>query len=352
MKLLRKALLLGLLVVSLNSTAFATEYKLTGQDVQDLPEWPVTTSAYGGKLLLADSPEMVPGDGITYQDTVSGEFRVFFHHVNDTSQPKRIVVLLENPGEHPVNITVLRYGLGGPSLDYLRVGKDAQLQYLKNDNLYLVEIAAHGSKLLDSHLGQLIVEPNMLVNGIYDIKSDQPVTVKVIMLPVDEDFAAFAGKAQVLPADKHRLRGTFEGKDRLVVGNKAYTSKAGRVAVTLADHQLDRYVTGIDATDGSAVLNYGNYGIVYKLFLPTTYQDKIAYYLNPRGGVYAGGIGLKYRHQYESVLETPAGVLCFGENKVTDFEHLGTFEGGQSVWLTFSPPGASNLPVKVVIAPE
>nr|WP_092074780.1 copper amine oxidase [Dendrosporobacter quercicolus]NSL49285.1 copper amine oxidase [Dendrosporobacter quercicolus DSM 1736]SDN13344.1 hypothetical protein SAMN04488502_11291 [Dendrosporobacter quercicolus] len=352
MKLLRKALPLFVLMLSLNGIAFATEYKLTGRDVQNLPEWPVTISAYGGKLLLSDSPEMVPGDGITYQDTVSGDFRIFFHHVNDTKEPKKIVVLLENPGDYPANITVLRYGLGGPSSDYLRVGKDAQLQYLQNNNLYLVEVAGHDSKLLDFNLGQMIVEPGMLVNGIYDIQSDQPVTVKVMMLPVAEDFASFADKARILPADEHRLRGTFDGKDRLVIGNKAYTSKAGPVAVTLADPQLNHYVSGIDATDGSDVLNYGNYGIVYKLFLPTVHNDKIAYYLNPRGGVYAGGIGVKYRHQYESVLETPAGQLYFGENKITDFEHLGTFAGGQSVWLTFSPPGASNLPVKVVVGPE
>ena len=43
-----------------------------------LPEWEVTASSYGGTLLLSDSPEMVSADGILYQDTVSGDVRVFF----------------------------------------------------------------------------------------------------------------------------------------------------------------------------------------------------------------------------------------------------------------------------------
>jgi hypothetical protein len=349
---LRKILPVFMLLLSMNGISFAAEYKLTGQDVLNLPEWPVSSTAFGGKLLLSDSPEMVPADGITYQDTVSGEARLFFHHVNDTAVPKKVIVLLENQGSETANITVVRYGLGGPSLDYLRVGKDAQMQYLKNDNLYLVEVLPNSHKLLDTQLDQLVVEPGMLVNGIYDFKADQPIKVSVMMLPVDADIEPFAATARVLPADQHRLRGTFDGKDRLITGKKAYTSKEGMVVVTLADNEIDRYVTGIDATDGSKVLNYGNYGIVYKLYLPTTYQDHIAYYLNPRGGVYAGGIGLKYRHQYQYALETPSGQLCFGENKTTDFEHLGVYEGGQSLWLTFSPPGASNLPVKLVLVPQ
>jgi hypothetical protein len=349
---LRKIMPVLLLLLTMNSITFAAEYKLTGKDVLNLPEWPVTSTAYGGKLLLSDSPEMVPADGVTYQDTVSGDARLFFHHVNDTTEPKKIVVVLENQGSETANITVVRYGLGGPSSDYLLVGKETQMQYLKNDNLYIVEVAANSSKLLDTQLSQLVVEPGMLVNGIYDFKSDQPIKVRVMMMPVQADIDQFAAKAQVLPADQQRLRGTFEGKDRLLTGNKAYTSKAGMVVVTLADNVLDRYVEGIDATDGSKVLNYGNYGIVYKLYLPTTYTDKIAYYLNPRGGVYAGGMNVKYRHQYQYTLETPSKELFFGENKVTDFEHLGVYEGGQSLWFTFSPPGASNLPVKLVIVPQ
>ncbi|MEG6584926.1 copper amine oxidase [Dendrosporobacter sp. 1207_IL3150] len=353
MNWLRKIMPVLLLASIISSTVFASEYKLQGKDVLDLPEWPVTSSSYGGKLLLSDSPEMVPDIGITYQDTVSGNVRLFFHHVNDTKEPKKIVVLLENKGNETAHVTVSRFGLGGPNLDYLLVGKDAQMQYLKGNNLYLLEVYQQSSRILDTSLSEKIVQPNELVHGIYDFISDKPVNVKVMMMPVNEDIEKFAAEAKVLPADQHRLRGTFEGKDRMIVGQKVFNGQKDNMSVvTLADNVIDRYVTGIDATDGSEVINYGNYGIVYKMFLPTTYNGKIGYYLNPRGGVYAGGIGLKYRHQNEFALETPSNSLFFGENKITDIERLGVFDGGQSLWFTFSPPGASNLPVKLVLVPQ
>ncbi len=69
--------------------------------------------------------------------------------------------------------------------------------------------------------------------------------------------------------------------------------------MTLADNKIDDYVAGIDATDGSQVLNYGNYGVVYRLYLPSMSAGGAEFYLNPRGGIYAGVMGVGYRHQSE-----------------------------------------------------
>ncbi|GMB01761.1 copper amine oxidase [Pelosinus sp. IPA-1] len=340
--------------VMLHSTALAsTVYSTVKLDGLKLPEWSTTVSPYGGKLLLSDSPETVPDDGIMYQDTVDGDIRLFFHHVNGTQVNKKIIVLLENADEvYPAHVTVTKFGLGGPSLDYLEVGKKVQKDYLQDENLYLLEVPEKGSRSLISFLDTSIVEPNMLVNGMYDFKTDRPITVKVMMMPVDADIQEFARAAKVLPADQYRLRGTFEGKDRLVVGKEVYDSKqSGAVALTLADNHIDPYVTGIDATDGTSTLNYGNYGIVYKVFLPSMSGGKASYYLNPRGGEYAGWLGLEYRHQDEHSIPTPADVMSFGSKKISESAFLGTYETGKAVWLTFSPPGASNLPIKLIIAP-
>jgi len=318
----------------------------------NLPEWAVKTSSSGGKLLLSDSPEMVPDDGITYQDIVNGDTRLFFHHVNGTNQPKKIVVLLENNTDKAANVTVYQYGLGGPGYDFLAVGKKVQFDYLKGDDVYLLEVPAKGSVSLISSLDNSIVLPNMLVNGMYDFKTDRPVNVKVMMMPIDADIQKFAASAKVLPADvaQYRLRGTFDGKDRLIVGQAYDATKHGSVAVTLADNKLDPYVTGIDATDGTRTTNYGNYGVVYKVFMPSTAEGKMSYYLNPRGGEYAGWLGVKYRHQEVYNIATPADKMSFGST-VNDSAYIGTYEGGKSLWLTFSPPGASNLPIKLIIAP-
>jgi len=318
-----------------------------------LPEWTTTISSYGGKLLLSDSPEIVPNDGVMYQDVVEGDVRLFFHHVNGTNEPKKIVVLLENTTDTLANVTVYQYGLGGPSYDYLEAGKKVQFDYVSDQDVYLLAVSGKEARSLIASLEESIVAPNMLVNGMYDFKTDGPVNVKVMMMPVDADIREFASTAKVLPADvaEYRLRGTFEGKDRLVIPGQVYDAeKHGVVAFTLADNKLDPYVKGIDATDGTATTNYGNYGIVYKVFTPTVAKGKISYYLNPRGGEYAGWLGLKYRHQEEYAIATPADKISFGAT-VNDNAYLGTYDGGKSLWITFSPPGASNLPIKMIIAP-
>ncbi|SMC40862.1 copper amine oxidase [Sporomusa malonica] len=321
-------------------------------NIYSIAELPVTKTEQAGKLLLSDSPEMVPDDGIMYQDTVSGDVRLFFHHVNATKELKKIVVLLVNESDTAADVVVNQYGLGGPSLDYLAVGKLAQLNYLNQEEVELIEVPAGGTALLEPVLNQTVIAPDALVNGIYDFHTKTPVRVVTMMLPVEADPAEFVKLARVLPADSQRLRGTFPGRDRLIVPNEAYHSvNQGVVAITLADHKLDTYVSGIDATDGSATLNYGNYGVMYKVFLPTAFEQKYAVYLNPRGGEYAGALKVKYRHQQETTIGTPADKLFFGSKTVKDVAHIGDYAGGQSLWLTFSPPGASNLPVKIILAP-
>ncbi|HWR42484.1 copper amine oxidase [Sporomusa sp.] len=339
-------------IVSAPHAALAKPGLPVKTDIYNVSELPVTMTEQGGKLMLSDSPEMVPADGIMYQDTVSGDVRLFFHHVNATKELKKVVVLLVNESTTAIDVVVNRYGLGGPGLDYLAVGKAAQLNYLNQEEVELIAVPAKGTAFLEPVLNQTVVAPDALVNGIYDFQTKNPVKVVVMMLPVDADPVEFVKEAKVLPADSQRLRGTFSGRDRLIVPSQVYNSNHdGVVGITLADHKLDTYVAGIDATDGSQTLNYGNYGVMYKVFLPTAFEQKYAVYLNPRGGEYAGALKVKYRHQEETTIGTPADTLFFGSKTVKDTAHIGDYAGGQSLWLTFSPPGASNLPVKILLAP-
>lgn len=352
MNWMKRLVMAAVLALVLTGQALAADGGPEKLDILKLPEWPVTANDYGGRLLLSDSPEMVTADGIMYQDTVQGNARLFFHHVNATDTTRRIVVLLENSGAEEARVTVSQYGLGGPGADWLAVGKAAQTAYLAGGKLYTVTVPARGAAPLSPVLADSVVRPNMLVNGIFDFQSDSAVTVKVMMLPVDADSRRFARKAKVLPTDESRLRGTFEGKDRLLIPYRVYDpARDGTVVITLGDNVIDRYLEGIDATDGSKVLNYGNWGVVYKLFLPSQNSGRIACYLNPRGGTYAGALGVKYRHVEEAPVPTPAGRTSFGDDKFTDFAAIGKYSSDESLWLTFSPPGASNLPVKLVIMP-
>ncbi|VBB05459.1 Hypothetical protein LUCI_0669 [Lucifera butyrica] len=351
MKWLQRFVAVAVLCITLTGPALAAG--LNNIDVLKLPEWPVLTSSYGGTLLLSDSPETAPADGILYQDTVSGNVRLFVYNVNGTSKPKKIVVLLENSGPKNAHVIVYQHGFAGPSENYMDVGKTAQADYLAGGGLYRTEVPAGDSAYLDRHLNDVVVKPNMLINGIYDFLTDRPVKVSVLMLPVHADAGRYIRHAKILPADAQHLRGTFEGPNRLLIPEQVYNPADKQMfALTLADNKIDRYLTGVDATDGSPVVNYGNYGVMYKLFIPSDYPGKMAFFLNPRGGSYAGFIGLKYRHVKLPSIATPSGRLALGDEKMTDFAPVGVYEGGQSLWFTFSPPGASNLPVKLIVIPQ
>lgn len=324
-----------------------------GLDVENLPEWEAKTISAGGTLLFSDSPEMVEQDGILYQDKVQGDVRLFFYHVNTSRDVKKMAVILENNGDKTAHVTVNQASLGGPGHSWMEVGKQAQIAYLGEKHGYELTIA-HKSKIpLAANLDEAIMLPNTLLNGIYDFTVDGPVTVKVLMLPVTEDSVKFSQTAKALPADEYHLRGTFAGANRQISPIEPYDPKQdGVIALTLADNQVDMYLKGIDALDGSQVVNYGNYGVVYQVLLPSKPGGKIAYYLAPLGGEYAGAIGINHPEVYWSPLATPRNRLYFGSKKKNDFAFLGTFEGGDPLSLTFSPPGASNLPVRIVVLPQ
>jgi hypothetical protein len=320
-------------------------------DILKLPECRVTTSSLGGKLLLSNSPEMVKKDGILYQDVVVGSTRLFLHHVNAADTARRIVIVLENSGDEDADVVISRYGFGGPGFDWLAVGKEAIVEYLADGGAQPLTVPSKFTIPLPGCDDAVL--PNMAVSAIFDFVVDRPVTVKVMMMPVLEDSWTFSRRAAILPFDENHLRGTFSGADRRLTFSKEYDPRSdGAMALTLADNKIDRYLEGVDATDGSRVTNYGNYGVVYQIFPYAKNSGKVAYYINPRGGTYAGAVGVACNDAEQVLIETPGGKTFFGEDKYKDFASLGVFDSNALLCFTFSPPGASNLPVKLVIMPQ
>jgi hypothetical protein len=143
--------------------------------------------------------------------------------------------------------------------------------------------------------------------------------------------------------------------DRIIKADKPYSSRRdGAVGITLADDRHDRYRTGIDASDGAIVQNYGNYGVLYKILIPTEGNGRTSYYLNPRGGVYAGAIAVR-RHGINGrpeLILTPDKKAFMGERGTRELAYIGTFSDSEEIWFEFSPPGASNLPARLILVPE
>lgn len=334
--------------------------------------WPVESYDTGGTLIFSDSPEYVKEVGVLYRDTVTGDARVLYYHLNDTPQPKKVAVVLETEADL-ATVTVTRGAAAAPSTDYLQVGKATQIGYFDthelNERIYVTK---ERPRLLVPAMNETLLAPGQLVYGVYDFHANAPVRVSVIMYGADVDPFAFLRIARVLPRDEIALRGTFHGMNRVITAQKPYRpSMDGAVYFPIGDNLHDVYRHGIDATDGSSVVNYGNYGILYQINIPTMGRENTRYFLSPLGGVYAGAMRAESGGK-RVLLQTPAMRAYFGDQTLaespnvvqareegllfltqyTELSDLGMYAAGQSVEFEYSPPGASNLPVNIILMPE
>lgn len=331
--------------------------------------FPVTTEDSGGTLILSDSPEYASKNGILYSDVVQGDARILFYHLNNSYGNKKIAIVLENTSNQLNTITITRGGHANPSAEYLKVGKEMQTKYFNqklNDTIYML---GGSIKLLRPELDDVTIKPGELLHGVYDFNATRDVKVTILFYPATAEPLLFYKRAPILKADKHHLRGTFHGMNRTIKTQKAYDPENdGTVYIQLGDDVNDKYKRGIDALDGSEVVNYGNYGIFYTLDIPT--KKETQFYLSPLGGVYAGAMTIKTaKNDQSKLILTPGEREYFGDRTVGDPEHvararergiafltqqtelsdLGRYNG--NLFFEYSPPGASNLPVNIILRP-
>ena len=319
----------------------------------------------GGTLLFSDSPEYVKENGILYTDVVEGDVRLLFYHLNESGVNKRIAVIVENVSEQFNTVDIIRGAMSEPSADFLKVGKSVQTDYMGkafHSSLYMLK---GDRKLLQDDISSYIIRPGQLVYGVYDFYAAHPVKISVLMYPQAANPLEFSKWAKILPKDEQRLRGTFKNMNRTITAKNVYDPDEDGIGyIMICDDVNDLYKIGIDATDGSEVKNFGNYGINYTINLRTSSNTRIG--LTPLGGVYAGAMISNYNGESKLIL-TPFGRIYFGDKTPTEPEsvkkareeglalftnyteiaELGNYNG--EVNFEYSPPGASNLPVHIIL---
>ena len=327
----------------------------------------VSSHDSGGTLIFSDSPEYVSKNGILYTDTVSGDARILFYHLNDTGVRKRFAIIFENAAEGKAVINITRGGLTAPNKNYFSVGKIAQTMYMQDNFKDKIELHRRERKVYQPYEKYFLLNPGQLIHGVCDFYSDKPVRIFLLMYPENADPLDFLEYAEILPKDKYRLRGTFKNMNRTLTLKKIYDwERDGLGYILIGDNVNDLFKRGIDATDGSEVINYGNYGINYTLNFKT--KSLTRFCLSPLGGNYAGALRYKY-YGDSGVIQTPSRRLYFGDRTPPEPEHvaqarvegisimttetelteLGSYRG--QVSFEYSPPGASNLPVNIVLMP-
>ena len=334
--------------------------------------WDVESYDTGGTLLFSDSPEYVKESGILNRDTVTGDARVLYYHLNDTHTPKKVAVVLETEADLAV-VSVTRGAASTPSTDYLRVGKATQIGYFDPHEMNArIHVTRETPRLLAPAMDTTILHPGELVYGVYDFHTSAPVRVSVIMYGADLNPFTFLRTARVLPRDSIALRGTFQGMNRVITSRRVYRPVAdGIIYFPIGDNIHDTYLSGVDATDGTRVVNYGNYGVLYQIRIPTMSRERTRYFLSPLGGVYAGAVRMQ-SGQNMRLIETPPTRGYFGDQTLpesvdaaharteglmlltqnTELADLGSYPDYPPVTFEYSPPGASNLPVNIILMPE
>ena len=371
LNLLKKALAAVMtLITSLSMTFSNSEAKSKKNFTSTIMhKWEVRNRDFGGTLLFSDSPEYVKDNGILYSDVVAGDVRLLFYHLNETDFNKRIAVIVENVHNQLNTINITRGAMSEPSADFLAVGRSTQSEYMKNDfhsSLYMLK---GDIKLLYDDISSYIIKPGQLVYGIYDFYAPHPVKVSVLLYPHTSDPIEFSKSAKIFPKDEQRLRGTFTKPNRELTAAKIYDpEKDGIVYIMLADDVNDLYKTGIDAVEKDKTKNVGNYGINYMINLNIKKGRKARICLSPLGGVYTGAMRVIYNNKSKMIL-TPENLPYFGDKTPkepssvtkareeglsimtnhTELTELGIYSGNVS--FEYSPPGASNLPVYLIIMP-
>ena len=351
--------------LSISLPTFAAQKNLEPEIMNRLNIESVDT---GGTLIFSDSPEYVKRNGVLYTDTVNGDARILFYHLNDTKVKKKLVVIVENQSATENKIEITRGGFSLPDDNFLSIGKATQLLYMKDNFHDTIKLAKGERKLFLSELNKVTLNPNHLIYGMYDFKTSGDVKIFVMMCPPNANPLHFLDIAEILPKDEQKLRGTFKYMNRNIRLRGLYDpEREGTGYFLIGDNETDFFKVGIDATDGEEVVNYGNYGVKYTLEFNT--RTKTRYYLSPLGGYYAGAMKFQHAGKAGTIL-TPAGRLYFGDREFEDpfasheartegraifspyleLSDLGSYKG--RVRFEYSPPGASNLPVSIILTPD
>jgi hypothetical protein len=341
-----------------------------------LPVLPVEIAADAGpQFLFSDKPEyFVTGDGIALQETVRpGVVRLYLYHVPTPSdERKTITAVIENLGDQPLTLRILRRGCPSPGKNYHAITKAAFAQCLNSRPAPTFRTLKPGSRApLDPKLDATTAGRDDLVHAFYEFEINQPARVTVLQCDPArksiEVLDTLPKLPQALPGEE---RGNGAGRGLFLTSNFVVTNAPGFVLETtngaaqliVADGKRDAWMRGHDSLGHTASTNVGNYGALYRIRLKYTSSDGRGWALlmsqTPGQSEWCGKLGAVVK---VSGGVWPAGVITLPGDRVTfggaeeavliqRFPPLpqGTSE---TIELVYSPPGACCLPTPLVFVP-
>ncbi|MFA7468469.1 MAG: stalk domain-containing protein [Desulfotomaculaceae bacterium] len=362
---------------------------------QYTPNQETTFERSGPMLHMSNSPEVASSPGILYQNDASGNFRLFYHHLNGSTERQYLYVIAENNGFEPVVLKTLKSGVGGPVNDYMSLGQTASMRYLSSQPASPVIINPGEKVILNPGLRHL--NNKEAVTGMQDFQADGVITLSVVMgpekapeadpvettplweekpaqnvsiviladtVPTDETSAETDAVIEPMPVktpeqvlrekidyllglpvlSRHpqQIRGVFPGGDCLV-NIMVNDARVEKITLGKEDPDFDFWVEGFDPLTGDVSKSFGNYGVVYRIKISA--PEKTGLLLNPRGSIFKGA----FKVPEGSVYKAPATSQFAGMNRAAV---LGVVEAGQTIEFIYTPPSGSDTPLVIALVPE
>lgn len=291
-----------------------------------------------GTLIMSDSPEEVKGKGILYKDSINGVGRLLIHHINkvDSMEKQRLALIVENPTEQPVNVTLKNKTIKGPATDVLRVGQLCLNEYLSGAIPPETITLQPGEK-------KYIYEKNWNIETCISAHIDVETT----------------GEARFIVADLEPTD-TLENLDSLVYYQPdgvhisgTYDKMGIQYTLNLAGNQPERltlgvansgeWVVGYDARTGQRVENAGNFGVSY--YITVTANEDMGVILNNRGGSFQGAV------KWNDIVYNMPGKGTFS-GTTTKAVVLGVVKKGETVTIEYILPNGSAAPTLIGFIPK
>ena len=325
----------------------------------------------GPQYIISDDPEYirVPEAVAVREKVQPGTVRLYVYNVNAVQDPskteRKITAVIKNLGTEEMHLKMLRYSSQKPSTDYFGIAKQGLIDYFNSVPQTKPVLVKPGETVsIDKKLETNRVKYDELVHGFYEFVIDQPGEVSVVQTDPEVSGTVAANRiVEVHPSSRTNAgRGLFGVSNYLVIARDTLDTAKPVSKIIVADGKIDPWVNGVDGSTGRIMNLSGNYGVIYEIEVNWKSSDGKGLALITWNAM----AGAKWCDGMVNVIRVSEGK--FREGYVTvpsdkpyntgspDAVLLQVFlpdkkKAVQKIKITFTPPGATCLPVPLAFVP-
>ena len=325
----------------------------------------------GPQYIISDDPEYirVPEAVAVREKVQPGTVRLYVYNVNAVQDPskteRKITAVIKNLGTEEMHLKMLRYSSQKPSTDYFGIAKQGLIDYFNSVPQTKPVLVKPGETVsIDKKLETNRVKYDELVHGFYEFVIDQPGEVSVVQTDPEVSGTVAANRiVEVHPSSRTNAgRGLFGVSNYLVIARDTLDTAKPVSKIIVADGKIDPWVNGVDGSTGRIMNLSGNYGVIYEIEVNWKSSDRKGLALITWNAM----AGAKWCDGMVNVIRVSEGK--FREGYVTvpsdkpyntgspDAVLLQVFlpdkkKAVQKIKITFTPPGATCLPVPLAFVP-